>query len=178
MTHCKRSWNLVFTAIFSTFCPFDTVFLASPQLGHSSGTLPYSINKSGKTEINFNDFLLLTEGGKILKKLKKTCPNSESTFFALFLWQKETYILLMWNVILPLASIDIILILWLEISYQNWTSDRGHCWEMDVPKVFSLFVYLSFHPWFYSLRASLIAPQESWNNSICQGRNLFIHTGF
>ena len=57
-THCKRSWNLVFSAIFSILCPFDTIFCASPLLGHFSGTLPHCINKSWKRGISFNDFLL------------------------------------------------------------------------------------------------------------------------
>ena len=58
MTHCKRSWNFIFSDIFSIIGQFDTVFFASPLLGKSPGTLPHCIDKFGKTGISFNDFLL------------------------------------------------------------------------------------------------------------------------
>ena len=58
MTHCKRSWNFIFSDIFSIIGQFDTVFFASPLLGKSPGTLPHCIDKFGKPGISFNDFLL------------------------------------------------------------------------------------------------------------------------
>ena len=58
MTHCKRSWNFIFSDIFSIIGQFDTVFFASPLLGKSPGTLPHCIDKFEKRGISFNDFLL------------------------------------------------------------------------------------------------------------------------
>ena len=85
MTHCKHSWNFIFSDIFSILDQFDVVFFASPLFGKSPGTLPHCIDKFGKRGINFNDILLYKKGEKYSEKRKKTCPNSESTFSALFL---------------------------------------------------------------------------------------------
>ena len=81
---------------------------------------------------------------RLLKKTKKTCPNSKLIFFVLFLWQNETCILPILNVILLLASIDVSQIFGGRLATKIGREIGTIVKKSMCPKLLPSFAYLSF----------------------------------